>query len=593
MKKKTLLPIGVDTLLLVWTLLLFLVIRYIAQPSILQVQHKIVDSPDWIASTHPAVWQNQDAYTYVNVNVFMPIIHPVTMQFFPNDCLDNLWVNEREVRSDQFPFCHHTEGRSVNLHSYVQRGENSIHMLIQNHGKSGGASVAFPWNDPIFLFLDLCILILSVCIIRNILRLKKHAQKNIHLLWIIIAGGILLRFIYVLVTGYLLRGHDVHGHIEYMQHIATHWTIPLTKDGWQFYQPPLYYIITGFWVFISSALGIAKLTTIAGLQYFSAAVSVLTLCIGAFLGNTLLFPKKKQSTERYIYIALLAVFPSFVFFSGRINNDVLVVLWMLLSFVFLLQWWKSLQHLKWILSILFIILGILTKSNALLLVPALFACLALHKKIQWRQKMILGIIGALLIALCTGWHFYMRFSVEKNVSVVANITHLNRVLSVDDSVKSISIFNPVSIIHQPYNNPFSSDARRDLFWEYLFRGSLFGEFQFANIPILLSSIISLCALLLFPLTWIGVWKSAKERFFESAPILFALLFPLLGHFMYRQSAPFSTSQDFRYSMFIIFPLFYFLIYGLNMLPKPLQKIARILLYVFIGSCTLFLLSLGL
>ncbi len=42
------------------------------------------------------------------------------------------------------------------------------------------------------------------------------------------------------------NGFDIDGHLEYIQHIRTTSAIPLAHQGWQMYQAPGYYLLTGF-----------------------------------------------------------------------------------------------------------------------------------------------------------------------------------------------------------------------------------------------------------------------------------------------------------------------------------------------------------
>ena len=594
-EKKRSYLIGIDMLLIGGAFVLCMVGLRSAQITINNVVYFDAQEIKMMETIHPVRFPSGTRQTEVTLNIAFNALHPLSLRFTPNDCLERLWINGEEVRSKALPYCHHQKGRTLFLGSFLQKGDNTVRAIIRNHGGNSGLTIDVPWHDPIVAILYSATLALAALFFLYVFRAtgittEKGVTKRTFF-WLIIIGGILLRIFYLLVTEFLVRGHDVYGHIEYMDHIAQYWSIPATGDGWQFYHPPLYYIITGGWLAIGSFFGRARMMLIEDIQFLSFVVATATFLVGVWIGKSFLFVKNVQRRDLNIFIAILAVFPGFIFFAGRINNDVLVLLWMFLSFFYFLHWWKNVQTHHWILSILFLILGILTKSNAILLAPALFLCLLLHKKASWRRKGILGCIGILLIITLAGWHAVYRFGIEKNQSVVANITHLNRSLSVDNSFNSISTFNPFAVIKYPYNDPFSSAFRRDIFWEYLFKSSFFGEFHFGPQLQFLCAFILINALLLFPLILIGIWQSARKKFYESSPILFALFFPLLGHVLYRQTAPFSTSQDFRYSMFILIPLAYFLIVGLHIIPKPLQRIATSLIYIFIGCCVLFILSI--
>ena len=54
-----------------------------------------------------------------------------------------------------------------------------------------------------------------------------------------LAIGAGLRLQYVEHTPFLERGHDVDGHIGYIQYFAEHWSLPPIHENRQTYHPPL------------------------------------------------------------------------------------------------------------------------------------------------------------------------------------------------------------------------------------------------------------------------------------------------------------------------------------------------------------------
>ncbi len=549
----------------------------------------------WRTGRHPVFVPQENERTEVFIQFNLQWIHPITLQIIPDDCIESAAVNSIAIGGDILPYCNHLRGRTLLLPSVLKSGDNTLFAVVRNHGGYGSLRIAVPWYDPVRLGMLVVSLSLAVLLSRRLLRerLRTENMRARELLFAIIIVGILLRVLYFVVTPYLVRGHDVVGHIEYMEHMAKFWSIPAAKDGWQFYHPPLYYIVTGAWMAIGATLGRTPQMLYTDIQGFSLIVSIITFLLAGLWIGRLLFPQPRERTEWAIFAALLACFPSFIFFAGRINNDVLLLLWLVLSIGYLLRWWqRDRGNGDWVLSVLFLILGILTKSNALLLAPMPFLCLAMRKRMPWKQKGILAAAGLLLITVLTGWHFVLRFGIEKHVSVVANITHLNQSLRVDDSTASITAFNPLRIIGNPYNDPFDADSGRDFFWEYLFRSAFFGEFSFGATSAFLASLILAIALLLLPVIGIGVWQGMRNALYENAPMLFALALPLFGHVLYRQTAPFSSSQDFRYSIVTIIPLAYFLITGLRPMPEFFRRCCLYLIVMLVVFLVLFELGIG-
>jgi hypothetical protein len=522
-------------------------------------------------------------------------IHPVLLQFRPNDCLESIRLNDYDITSTKIPYCNHLQDQTIRLGQYLRTGNNTLYVHLRNHG--GDATLAFsvPWYDPIRISLLICACIPLIIIFwKHTKNMRGKGQKTEVLLGVAIAGGVLLRVFYLAVTPFLIRGHDVWGHIEYIEYMAEYWSIPLARDGWQFYHPPLYYMLTGAWYAIGASFGRGRQMLIGDVQMISLVLSVITFVLAAVWIGKLLFPKKTEQTERTLFAAILATFPSFVFFAGRINNDVLLLFWSVLGIGYLLVWWRhqGKRMLPWFFCIVMIALGTLTKSNALLLIPAPFICLVMLQSMKWRKRIAIGCMGILLFVLLTGWHAFLRFGVEKHTSVVANITHLNQNLRVDNSVRSFTTFAPSRIVQEPYNDPFDEQSGRRWFFEYLFKSAFFGEFHFGSGFYFLSSLILLNALVLLPIIGIGLWQACTSRLRTDLPMLLVLLFSIGGHLLYRQTAPFSSSQDFRYSIVSLLPLAYFLITGIRSMPQSFQRPALAVAYGGVCFCALFLGGIG-
>jgi hypothetical protein len=49
------------------------------------------------------------------------------------------------------------------------------------------------------------------------------------------------------------QGFDVGGHLEYIDHVRKHWTVPLATQGWQMYQAPLYYFLAAIVLKVTGA----------------------------------------------------------------------------------------------------------------------------------------------------------------------------------------------------------------------------------------------------------------------------------------------------------------------------------------------------
>ena len=131
-----------------------------------------------------------------------------------------------------------------------------------------------------------------------------------------LAGFLALQ--YVQVTPPSVRQHDVGGHREYIDHLAKERSLPAVRQGWETWQPPLYYVAAAVWRWPFSAVPFAD--PFRPVQ-FSAAVLYLTVIVAGLL---MLRRLGFNDLETVGTLGLLALLPGHVFFAARINNDVLL-----------------------------------------------------------------------------------------------------------------------------------------------------------------------------------------------------------------------------------------------------------------------------
>ena len=92
---------------------------------------------------------------------------------------------------------------------------------------------------PIFLFVFLCSYTTSRSQPKWLDKTHLSASAIRWLLlaaWVVMAANNFLRLP-------LEMGMDHKGHMEYIQYIAQSWRIPIATEGWQMFQPPLFYLL--------------------------------------------------------------------------------------------------------------------------------------------------------------------------------------------------------------------------------------------------------------------------------------------------------------------------------------------------------------
>ena len=234
-------------------------------------------------------------------------------------------------------------------------------------------------------------------------------------LWGILALGILMRLGYILYTPYTMGQHDTmelgsgSGHLGYIEYFLYGGSLLFDFNpmyAYEFYHPPLFHLIAAAFVRCNLALGVEYVQAFENLQYLTWLFSVITLLLFVQI-----FRELGLKGRGLLAAALVTAFhPAFYLLAGSINNDGLCLLFMAAAIVFTLRWYKARTWKNIMLLSLVIILGALTKSNALLITPAigfvmLYALVTGWKDAAVRRRLIrqFVIFGVVTVPLGLSW----------------------------------------------------------------------------------------------------------------------------------------------------------------------------------------------
>lgn len=137
--------------------------------------------------------------------------------------------------------------------------------------------------------------------------------------WPVALAGV-LAFQYVEVTSPSIRQHDVEGHREYIEHVSAERTLPAVQQGWETWQPPLYYVAAALWRWPFP--GVAFADPFRPIQFLAAVLYLAAIVTSLLILRRLGF----NDLETAGALGLLELLPGNLFFAGRINNDVLLPL---------------------------------------------------------------------------------------------------------------------------------------------------------------------------------------------------------------------------------------------------------------------------
>ena len=503
-----------------------------------------------------------------------------------DDCARKLWINGRQVTR---PPCKNGRAVDRDLKPYLIAGSNSVRVLIQDVKKGEiGLDLSLPISSPVIRWPGIAAMV--VILLYAVSLFSATLGRKNPLLTALFAGGGLLRLLYVSVTPYDVRGHDVTSHIDYIKYLVQHHWFPPAQAGWEFHQPPLYYALMSPLLAIPKKLGISPTLGLSWIQYASFFLSITTLFVACWIG-ILLFRRKSERLSLALFCLLIATFPALILFASRINNDVLYQFSAFLFLALLLRWWNVGTTRAALLTTLAIALGFLTKASAFLFLPVFWLLVALRPKTPLRHKLRWILLSGIGVALIAGWFIAIRYQEHDYVRLLSFGGGMRRELTLTTSWRTFLVFNPLAVILQPFTSVWSDASGRPFFWVFFFKTSLFGQFSYLPVLRPFASLLAALALGLLPILAAGIVRAVRSRDSARTPLLLTLVLVLAAAITYRILHPQSPNQDFRFSILLVPIGAYFAAWALRTPRRLPRALMATWLILFMSASTLFFLML--
>jgi hypothetical protein len=184
--------------------------------------------------------------------------------------------------------------------------------------------------------------------------------------WPIALAG-LLAMQYLDVTTPWIRQHDVSGHREYIDDLSATAHMPAVQQGWETWQPPVYYGVAAVWRTLFSHASFDD--PFRPVQFLSAGLYLATVLLALLIFRRL----NLSGPEAAVGLGILAFLPGYLFFAGRINNDVLLPTLGGVVTLSTAQFIRS-GHRRWLCWLApFLALMLATKGSSLVIVAGALA----------------------------------------------------------------------------------------------------------------------------------------------------------------------------------------------------------------------------
>jgi hypothetical protein len=436
----------------------------------------------------------------------------------------------------------HPDQFTHDFSSVLHTGDNTV--VVTMHVEDDNPSFVFglepsratllPW---IYFFLCAAIILLWFYFLEPLI-LGAGLRFEVRAFLLV---GVLLRAGYAFAVPYYVANPDVIGHVAYLRYVAAHWTVPLTFSSWQAHQAPLYYFLGAPFMLLGERFGLGEAQALLAVQQLSVLLTILTLLIGTRLVHRYFGGDRMRIALGTLF---LCTFPSLLYLASQVNNDVLVTLLGFLWFERLVHAVQKNRLLDWGIVGLVAGLGLLTKGNAILWLPATFIAPFLASG-SIRQRGTAAASVVLVSLLVFAPLFLWRQIGDPHFGVVANAPFLRGMTFLDPTIKEILTFNPAKILSFGYRT--TGYLAGTNFIETIFLTAQFGTADFGPE----SSILLALGLFLLPLLFFGIIRSCRDQRF--VPALAFFLF-LGGMLLYRLRFPYGSSQNFRYIVTACLPL---------------------------------------
>ena len=214
----------------------------------------------------------------------------------------------------------------------------------------------------------------------------------------LLLGGFLLQFIYVIMTEYNVSPHDLgwfpgfgskvieKGHIGFIAYLFNFEQIPQVNpmEVWGYYNPPFHYLLEAIWLKINWALGFNETVCLENMQYMTMFYTTMSMSVlYTLMGELELSEKAKK-----IWTFIIAFHPYFIFTAGSLSNDGLAMLLLFVAVLYTIRWYKD-NSLKNILILALAIgFGMMTKLNVGLVAPAtafVFLVVLVRRRKEWKK----------------------------------------------------------------------------------------------------------------------------------------------------------------------------------------------------------------
>ena len=213
---------------------------------------------------------------------------------------------------------------------------------------------------------------------------------------------------------------DYEAHVAYVQYVAQHWRVPIATQGWEMYQPPLYYFVSAIVYTVAGG----TLREPASLKMVQAIGTLSGLACVLLAWLTLRVCAKDKPWVWILGAGTVAFMPMVLYASPMISNEMFSAAMMSFALYWLIRYgFRDAVSFKQAAGMGLVFgLALLSKYTAFLLFlvagAVLFIRILIRKGQRRREGAVLLVFCAMTVAI-SGW-FYARNVIQFGKPFIAN-----------------------------------------------------------------------------------------------------------------------------------------------------------------------------
>ncbi len=289
----------------------------------------------------------------------------------------------------------------------------------------------------------------------------------------IVVAAIALYSLYLGYTSADDRNYDVHAHLMYVRYVAEHLALPAKNACNICHHPPAYYVLAAA---LYRVLVLVHASEPAlGLQILALVlVSIFVACAALILQRTL-----PTRTTRLAATALVAFWPYTVIDTGRVGNDALLYAVAGGVMLALVSWRRTGGDRPLWIAALLVVVGLFTKTNALVL-AALFcaACAEAIVRAPRRGARLRALLPPMALVVAGALVKLAVRHTERRpgllYGLLGNAEDVGSWALTPRTAHTYLWFDPKEFLSTPYQQVTIYGSNSEPFWNQLLKSSLLG-----------------------------------------------------------------------------------------------------------------------